>query len=48
METSNNYYIIQEFCGDGDLDRYQFLEYKLWLVTSLKISFFLKKRLSNF
>ena len=22
METSNNYYIIQEFCDSGDLDNY--------------------------
>ena len=22
METSNNYYIIQEYCDDGDLDEY--------------------------
>jgi calcium-dependent protein kinase len=22
METSNNYYIIQEFCDSGDLDGY--------------------------
>jgi len=51
METTNNYYIIQEFCDGGDLDEwtiafFHFLFFYLGLL--LKRKYFQNKKLLNF